>query len=206
MKTDVTAIPEERVATILARAAELDRDSRETITVDAIRNAALDAGISTAAVDAALAEYVAGEVPEARPEKERGSRFDRVRSFFRRKAGRTASALKRPLKLAAFMFILGLTGAAGEGGVILAIAGWLFLVGRLIFRHRPSRRIAPYAVGLIVMTIGGLLGFAAAEVDEDPIAVMATLGVILLVVGSAVVKLRLPRRWRRGVELEQLAG
>ena len=48
----MAAIPEERVAAILARAAELDRERKETISVDAIRAAALDAGISPVAVDA----------------------------------------------------------------------------------------------------------------------------------------------------------
>lgn len=54
-------IPEERVAGILARAAELDRDRRESSTVDALRAAALEAGISQSALDAALDEYSARE-------------------------------------------------------------------------------------------------------------------------------------------------
>ena len=50
-------IPEERVPGILARAAELDRDRRETSSVDALREAALEAGISQSALEAALEEY-----------------------------------------------------------------------------------------------------------------------------------------------------
>lgn len=64
-------IPEERVASILARAAELDRDRRETSSVEALRLAALEAGISQTALDAALEEYVAKAKPPVTPETPR---------------------------------------------------------------------------------------------------------------------------------------
>lgn len=56
-------IPEERVRGILARAAELDRDRHETSTVDALRAAALEAGISQSALDVALEEYAESMKP-----------------------------------------------------------------------------------------------------------------------------------------------
>ena len=47
-------IPEERVSAILKRAAELDRKVQESVELDAIRAAAVEAGISLSAVDRAL--------------------------------------------------------------------------------------------------------------------------------------------------------
>lgn len=188
-------IPEDRVPAILARAAQLDRDRRETITVDALRAAALDAGISPTAVDAALEEYAArmDMTPPARDAAEEPEpRFGRVRRFFRR----AATALRTPLKLAGMLFVLGLTGAAGEGMVIAGWGIWLLLTGRLIWRHRPARRASPFALALILMTMGLALGFAAAEVDEEAIAMLFAVCVPLLAVGTLIIKARLPRRFR----------
>lgn len=53
------AIPDHRVPDILARAAELDRDRKETSSVEALRAVALDAGISVSSLEAALEEYAA---------------------------------------------------------------------------------------------------------------------------------------------------
>lgn len=195
LPTDQHRIPEDRVPGILARAAELDRDRRETITVDAIRAAALDAGISPVAVDAALEEYAArGELPGPvdEPAEERAPRFARVRRFFRN----AAAALKTPLKLAGVLFVVGLTGAAGEGAIALGWAVWLLLAGRLIWKSRPARKASPFVLGLIFMTVGFALGSAAAEVDEDAIAALFLVGAPLLVLGSVVIKARLPRRFR----------
>ena len=51
------AIPDHRVPDILARAAELDRDRRETSSVESLRAVAQDAGISLSSLEAALEEY-----------------------------------------------------------------------------------------------------------------------------------------------------
>lgn len=192
-------IPEDRVPAILARAAELDRDRHESISVDALRTAALDAGISPSAVDAALEEYAARadarlEVspPTTEASEERGPRFGRVRRFFR-KAG---AALKHPLKLGGMLFVLGLTGAAGEGMVVAGWAVWLLLSGRMIWRQRPSRRASPFALSLLFMTVGLAIGFAAAEVDEEAIAMLFAVGMPLLALGSLIIKAQLPRRFR----------
>lgn len=55
------AIPDHRVPDILARAAEIDRDRKETSTVDALRSIAMDAGISVESLEAALGEYAANQ-------------------------------------------------------------------------------------------------------------------------------------------------
>ncbi len=51
------AIPDHRVPDILARAAEIDRDRKETSSVEALRSVALDAGISLSSLETALEEY-----------------------------------------------------------------------------------------------------------------------------------------------------
>lgn len=189
----LVAIPEDRVAAILARAAELDRERRETFTMDAIRTAAVDAGISLSAVDEALAEYAAGRVapvappPQAREPK---PRLRGVRAFF----SRTGRALRTPVRLGALMFIFGLAGAAGEGAIAIGMATGVFLALRLIRRQRPLRRARPFLASLVFMTVGLALGFAVGEVDEDAIAATFAVAVPLLVLGTAVIKLRLPKR------------
>jgi TM2 domain-containing membrane protein YozV len=55
------AIPDNRVPDILARAAEIDRDRKETSTVEALRSIATDAGISVESLEAALAEYASNQ-------------------------------------------------------------------------------------------------------------------------------------------------
>lgn len=206
-KLTIESIPEERVAAILARAAELDRHRKETLTVDAIRAAALDAGISADAVDAALEEYAAGQVTAAgqasRGRSQGGRRFARVRGLVRR----AGAALGTPLKLAGLFFVVGLAGAAGEGAVILAWIVWLVMAGRLVLKHRPARRATPFVVSLVLMTLGLILGFAATDVvPEDPIVALVPVGLMLLAAGSAVIKLRLPRRAGQGAGLEAPAG
>lgn len=191
------AIPEERVAAILARAAELDRDRRETIPVDAIRNAAMDAGISVAAVDTALAEYAAGAfalVPAGTKEEEQQQppRFAAARALL----AKGMRALRTPLKLGALLFVLGLTGAAGEAAFLIGFAGWLYFSARLIWKQRAVRKATPFVLALVYMSVGLALGFAAAEIDEDAIGVVLGMAIPMLALGTAVIKVRMPRRWR----------
>ena len=56
-RTPEDNIPDHRVPDILARAAELDRDIKETSSVEALRAVAMDAGISLSSLEAALEEY-----------------------------------------------------------------------------------------------------------------------------------------------------
>lgn len=58
---DDRAIPDNRVPDILARAAEIDRDRKETSTVEALRSIATDAGISVESLESALAEYASNQ-------------------------------------------------------------------------------------------------------------------------------------------------
>ena len=59
--TSDSAIPDHRVPDILARAAEIDRDRRETSSVEALRAVAVDAGISLSSLETALEEYAREE-------------------------------------------------------------------------------------------------------------------------------------------------
>lgn len=198
----VPAIPEERVAAILARAAELDRERKETISVDAIRAAAVDAGISVTAVDTALAEYAAGQ-PLGAPDEEAAPepRFARVRRLL----GKGWAALRTPVKLAAAFFVVGLTGAAGEEMAAIAGIAWLLTTAGLVLRHRRTRSLTPFVLSLVYMTFGLVLGFAAAEVDEDAIVAVVPVAVALLVAGSVAIKVRLRRAGSRA-ELEAPAA
>lgn len=203
----VDRIPEDRIPAILARAAELDRDRRETITVEAIRNAALDAGISPAAVDAALEEYAAKASDAIAPETERREQrswFDRTRGFFRN----AAAALKTPLKLGGAFVLAGLTAVVGEPLVVIGCLAWLAVAILLVRKHRPARRAAPYVLGLVFMTCGFGAGLGIAGVDDDLIGILFSLALPLLAVGALVIKARLPRRFRRSRrrELEAHAG
>ena len=190
-------IPEDRVASILARAAELDRSRRETVSVDAIRTAALEAGISPDSVDRALEEYAAGStLPASRtetaePPRQRAPRFARVRDLLRRMRG--------PLKLGALAFVVGLSGAAGEAAIVIGLGAWLVVSGILIVKRRPARTARGFILRTVVMTLALGLGFAAGEVDEDAIAALFLLAAPLLVAGTLLIKVRLPRRFRSGV-------
>lgn len=200
-------IPEDRIPAILARAAELDRDRRESITVEAIRNAALDAGISPAAVDAALEEYAArGEVSTtpAPDHQERKSWFRRPANLFRR----AAAALKSPLKLGGAFVLMGLTAGMGEPLVVIGCLAWLAVAILLVRKHRPARRAAPYVLGLVFMTCGFGAGLGIAGADEDLIGILFSLALPFLAIGTLAIKVRLPRRFRRSRrrELEAHAG
>lgn len=183
-------IPEEKVATILARAAELDRDAREMVDLDAIRTAALEAGISLKAVDAALAEYATGAVPAAAPQPDR-EEAPRWKRALRRLVSPVAHGLAA-LALGSFI------GAAGAGNEPLIVGGYVaffYAVWRLIRKHRPTRTVWVYQLAVAFTTFAGILGFSGAGGDGEVAAVFAVVGAALFVAGSLVIKVRL--RWRR---------
>lgn len=179
-------IPEDRVASILARAVEIDRTTRETVTADALRAAAIDAGISVDAVDTALAEYAAGEVAPlmapAAPSAGRGRRFARVRGLFARLAG--------PLKLAALGLGLGILAGIGEGAFVLGFGALIFVAGRLTVRFRPARRARGYMLRVVLMAVGLASGMGFALVDEEVILTLFPVTLALLIAGAAVIKVR----------------
>ena len=145
-----------------------------------------------AAVDAALAEYAAAEVPESGAEQagREQPRFARLRGLVRK----AAAALRRPLTLAGGFLVAGLAGAAGEGAVALAGVGWLIAAGYLVWKHRPSRRAWPFALSVVLMTGALGLGFALGEVDEDAIGALFGVAIPVLLSGSLLIKVRRPRR------------
>lgn len=187
-------IPEERVATILARAAELDRTARETVGLDVIRAAALEAGINEAAVDRALAEYAAGRTVEESAAEEPAAEVPRWRRWLRK--------VTTPIMLGVGALALSsLLGSTGDGGEPLMVVGWLAFVTvaiRLARRIRPSRRIRGYVVSMAFMTFGTLLGLGGVEADEDYLILFMMTGVVMLVAGGLFIKLR--RRNRVGQE------
>ena len=65
-------IPDDRVPDILARAAEIDRQRRETSSVDDLRAVALDAGISVSSLEAALEEYAKADRRSGKGEERKG--------------------------------------------------------------------------------------------------------------------------------------
>lgn len=185
-------IPEERVAAILARAAELDRTRIETIGLDAIRNAAIEAGISGSAIDLALEEYAANELGDVAPEPARprpGTWRERIAGWWHR--------LKEPLALGGIAFAAGIVAGGGEAIVPLAIVVSLGMVIRAAVRARRVRRFRGYALRTVLITIGLTLGFAGSGVDDDAFVTVFISGLPALVLGFAFVKARLPERFRR---------
>ena len=186
-------IPEDRVPAILARAAELDRAVRESTGIDAIRAAALEAGISQAAVDRALDEYAAAEL--ARESGNEEGEAGTGESFRRRWARR----LRRPLTWGLAAFGLGIVGGlAGEE--VMVVAGFVAFVvaaGRLALRLRPARRARGFIATLIPMTLRAMVGFGSVEGDEDVVIALLMVGIALLVSGTTLIKVRRPEWLRR---------
>lgn len=181
-------IPEDRVATILARAVDIDRTTRETISVDALRTAALDAGISASALETALEEYASASVPADpadEPTRERPRRFGRFRAFLRK--------LVSPLRLGGIAFGVGMLAALGQGTIAIAVGLWGIMVVRLVLRYRPARRARGYVAHLALMTLGLTLGLAAGGLGDGSLVLMVPLGLAALLAGVAIVKVRLRR-------------
>jgi hypothetical protein len=180
MKKEVQTIPEERVHAILARAADLDRT---TFTVDALRAAALEAGISREAVDQAIEEFAATRLPavpapSAPPPKE--SRWQRWKTAFRQAA-----------VIAPISFIVG----SFAGPDAFAGFAWIGVVGAalyLIARHRPSRRAGIFQLHLAVMTAFITLGMASFAPHQDAVmAFIGASGLVLFVIGTLAIKIRI---------------
>lgn len=200
-------IPEEQVAAILARAAELDRETRESFDLDAIRTAALEAGISRAAVDRALDEYVADgtgfEVaPVVEPEDaRREGRFRRLRRRLRRMA---APVLYGLTALGIGVFV---GGADEEALYFVAFLGWLVFAGVQVWRRRPSGRARGFLAIIALMTVGGMMGLGAANGDEDALIATMFAGVALMGYGTLYIKLRLGSLLQRAKRLaDRVAG
>jgi hypothetical protein len=171
-------IPEERVPAILARAAELDR---QTITMDALRVAALEAGISEAAVDQALAEYtqsgmatftVTRDVVTETPR--RGWRY-----WLRRVA--------EPLKLGALAWFIGVLGTRDVTMATVAVCWLIGTAGYLAWRDRGRGNAGRFQVSTLVMSALMFIGMAGVGGDEKALAYVLAVTIALLILGSLIV-------------------
>lgn len=181
-------IPEDEVAAILTRAAELDRETRESFDLEAIRTAALEAGISRAAVDRALEEYFDGQPGlevEAAPDGERVRRPRR----FRRWLGRVARPVAHGLVALAIGAFIG--GADEEVLTILGFMAWLGFAGVQVWRRRPSRRARGFLASMALVTFGGVLGFGAAGGNEEALVGGLFFAAAVSGYGTLYIKLRL---------------
>jgi len=175
---------EAEVAEILERAIKLDgvRDAR--VTVEQVREAALEVGVSPAAFSQALEEF-GGErtIPEeATPTHVPAPRF---RSLIRTGLG------------VAFGAILGATAGIMDGPYLSEETGILaviLLAGaslRLVLSHKRERALLPYIVDVIWLWSSFLVavGLVTSALGEDSI-IATVLGIIVAsVVGGWIIKM-----------------
>jgi hypothetical protein len=171
------------VAEILERAIKLDgaRDTR--VTVEQLREAALEVGVSPAAFTQALAEF-----GRERPPAEEASVSEVP-------ASRVGSAIRTGLAVA-FGATVGATAGIMDGpypseetGVLVAI----LLAGaslRLVLSHRKEKGLLPYILDIIWLWSSSLvaLGFAANALAEEFILVTIFGIVLASVVGGWIMK------------------
>ncbi len=175
-------IPEERVPTILARAAELDR---QTITLDALRAAALEAGISATAVDQALEEYVTGgfmRVSVARDVAHKPRLASRLRRWWHK--------MVEPLELGALAMVMGAAGAIDEPFAALSVVSLIGMTGYLAWRDRGTGRSARFQLATLFMTVAMLSGFTMTGSRDEAFAFVGIAGVALFVLGTMLVHFR----------------
>ena len=167
-------IPEERVPGILARAAELDR---QTIPLDTLRSAAIEAGISGAALDQALAEFNAGGVQPASQPLVTG------KSGWRRWLGR----IIEPVKFGALAFIVGILGARDASLATVAVTWLIATAGYLAWRDRGAGIATRFQVNTLVMCAMLFAGLAGASGRQDTLGFVAIISIALLVLGTLIV-------------------
>ena len=171
-------IPEERVPAILARAAELDR---QTISIDALRAAALEAGISASAFEEALAEYAqAGNAPlpaarEVVPEpRRRGWRY-------------WVSRVVEPLKLGALALFIGILGTRDVTMATVAICWLIGTSGYLAWRDRGRGNAGRFQASTLVMSAMMFLGLASIGGDQHALAYVLAFTIALMIFGTLIV-------------------
>jgi hypothetical protein len=175
----IKGIPEDRVTRVLARAAELDRGPA-VLSLDTIRAAAIEAGISSSAVDQALEEYAAAQTrdlaPVAMPEQPRPR--GRLRRWLRK--------LAEPLQFAAVAFALGLAASVDEVMVPLVFVAWIAIAVRLLFRMRRTGRTGTFQLTTVLMTLAICFANVSVEGDEDVLSVFLVTGIALFVAGATL--------------------
>jgi hypothetical protein len=194
-KPTLERIPEQRVAAILQRAAELDRGFGESMALDAIRTAAIEAGISSESVDRALAEFSADEMPE--PPVVAVAEPRDPRNFLKRWLG----MMSEPLKFGTLGLVLGFAGILGEAGPIIPIFSLMTAAFHLIRRDRPSARATRFVLAFSAMSVWSAVGMASAEIDGDLVASVLVMCGMILAAGTFAIKFIA----RRQPEAEQSA-
>ncbi|HEX6064445.1 MAG TPA: hypothetical protein VFZ04_09520 [Longimicrobiales bacterium] len=171
-------IPEERVPAILARAAELDR---QTISIDALRSAALEAGISASAFEEALAEY-ARAADVSRP-----AMREVVAEPPRRNWRYWLRRVAEPLKLGALAWFIGVLGTRDVTMATVAVCWLIGTAGYLAWRDRGRGNAGRYQVTTLVMSALMFIGMAGVGGDQAALAYVLTITIALLILGSLIV-------------------
>lgn len=183
MPDPIQGIPEDRVARILARAAELDRVA-PTVQLETIRTAAMEAGISSAAIDKALEEFAAGLQPMPGPAAP--SQSPREERFLKRWARRLA----RPLRYAGMFLVAGMLGGAAEVLLVGAFALFVSMLIREAWQTRRPREIGTYAAVAIASAVALSLGIGIMNGDEDAMVGALVGGMFLLPAGTLFILAR----------------
>ena len=185
-----TGIPEDKIAGVLARAAELDN---QFVSIDALRSAAIEAGIGEKAVDQAIAEYEAGVnhaviMRDVAPAK-RGWRG------WLRKAWPVA-------RLAALGLTLGIFGGMEEGLIALSLTATCGLTIFLARRARPHE--APdFQLETTVLTITLATGYQLTSANGEISGLLMFVGILQLLLGSLFIVTR-DRDHEAGPEAQSL--
>ena len=172
---------------VLERASLLDRDTADDLTVDELRRAALEAGMSPQAVDAALAELVdqGGAVMEPN-----GSA---------RIQGGTAAAVSYGALGAVFGFLAVL--GHGDWANLVLLGSFLTTI-QLIVRHVRSGRLGPLLKEATILWAVYSVAWVVGGGDLDlPFLALPLLGLSLAAIGGAVARALSPRRDEGGPEL-----
>ena len=188
-KTPPDRIPDEGIAPILARAAELDRTARDSVPRNAVTIAALEAGIGLEAVETALEEYAAGAIQPApaAPVEQSGGRLPRW-------ARPLANSVKYAW-LGAAAGWLGIViedappGAGTDPGFLIPLLAMLFVAGRIVLRDRPTRSASPFLLTFGAMAFGVLVGSLTVNDGSGIVEFLLLVALALLVLGTGAIKL-----------------
>lgn len=181
----LTVVPEDKVAALLARAAELDR---QVMTLDTLRGAALEAGIGADAFEQALAEYQGQPALAHAPNKR--SRF----AGWLRK-------VTEPLLLGSLSVAFGVLAGRTEPLMALGIIAWITIAMRLAARGRETRSSVAFQVSMMLMTLGTRLGFdqtTGAHMPSDRITLMTILGIAMFLAGTWYIHHKQPQHEPEG--------
>jgi hypothetical protein len=176
MTHPAAGIPEDKVASVLARAAELDR---QVVSVDALRAAALEAGISATAVDRAIAEFEAGVDREMFMND---VATERAAGFWQRVLRKARPAVE----LAAAGLVLGMLGSRMIAIPLLASLAITILLAR---RTREDET-ADFHGRITLVTLAMAIGLLGAGGHRESGFILAVAGIVELLFGSLYIVTR----------------